>query len=152
MPRREPRKPKQPPYILLDRNVQTGVAERLAGLARFRQIGEGQQEHRFRRDAADPEIYRGPRRFLFVTHDQDFLRQDRLPNTHGGILVFRCPPHRLADALRAFLDWWGPKRNLLRNRVFRLTATGGAEVLRDETIRPIYRQPSETHGASYGPS
>ena len=92
------------------------------------------------------------RRFLFVTHVKDFLRQDRLPNEHGGILIFDCPPRRLAEALRAFLDWWGPKRNLLRNRVFRLTATGGVEILRDGTLRPIYRQPSSSGSDTYGAS
>lgn len=150
MPRREERKPKQPPFILLDHNVQVSAAEELASLARFRQIGEGERARRFRRDAADPEIHRGPRRFLFVTHDQDFLRQDRLPNEHGGILVFVCPPRRLAEALRAFLEWWGPKRNLLRNRAFRLTVSGGVEILRNGTPRPIYRQPSGSGSDTYG--
>jgi hypothetical protein len=150
VPRREARKPKQPPFILLDHNIQASVAEQLGTLARFRQVGEQEREHRFRRDAADPEIHRGPRRFLLVTHDQDFLRQDRLPSQHEGILVFVCPPRRLAEALRRFLDWWGPKRNLLRNRVFRLTATGGAEVLRDVSLRPVYRQPQRTGSDSYG--
>ena len=150
MPRREERKPKQPPFLLLDHNVQVSVAEQLSSLARFRQVGELEREHRFRRDAADPEIHRGSRRFLFVTHDQDFLRQDRLPNEHGGILVFVCPPRRLAEALRRFLDWWGPKRNLLRNRVFRLTATGGVEVLRDGRFRQVYRQPHGSGSDSYG--
>jgi hypothetical protein len=92
VPRRTERKLKQPPFILLDHNVQADVATQLSRLGRFRQIGERERERRFRRDAADPEIHRGPRRFLFVTHDQDFLRQDRLPSAHGGILVFVCPP------------------------------------------------------------
>jgi hypothetical protein len=74
VPRREERKPKQLPFVLLDHNVQISVAKQLRTLARFRQVGEREREHRFRRDAADPEIHRGPRRFLFVTHDQDFLR------------------------------------------------------------------------------
>src|SRR3954451_23433831 len=138
MPRREERKPKQPPFVLLDHNVQVYVSGQLSHLARYRQVGEREREYRFRRDAADPEVHRGPRRFLFVTHDQDFLRQDRLPNQHGGILVFVCPPRRLAEALRRFLDWWGPRRNLLRNRVFRLTATGGVEVLRSGDFRTLY--------------
>jgi hypothetical protein len=150
LPRREPRKAKQPPFILLDHNIQADVAQRLARVARFRQIGQAEQERRFRRDASDPEIHRGPRRFLFVTHDQDFLRQDRLPSSHGGILVFVCPPARLAGALRRFLEWWGPRRNLLRNRVFRLTASGGVEVLRDGTLRRVYREPPETQGGPYG--
>jgi hypothetical protein len=122
----------------------------LSSLARFRQVGEQEREHRFRRDAADLEIHRGPRRFLFVTHDKDFLRQDRLPNDHGGILVFVCPPGQLAEALRAFLEWWGPKRNLLRSRVFRLTATGGVEILRDGTPSPVYRQPGSSGSDTYG--
>jgi hypothetical protein len=148
--RREPRNPKQPPFILLDHNVQSNVADALSNLARFRRVGEQESEHRFRRDAADPEIHRGPRRFLFVTHDQDFLPQDRLPNEHGGILVFVCPASRLAEALAAFLDWWGPRRNLLRNRVFRLTASGGVEIIRDGSLRPIYRQPGGSGSGSYG--
>jgi hypothetical protein len=151
VPRREDRKPKQPPFVLLDHIAQVGVPEQLAGLAQFRQIGEREQERRFRRDVPDPKIYRGPRRFLFVTHDKDFLRQSRLPNRHGGILVFVCAPRRLADALRSFLEWWGPKRNLLRNRVFRLTASGGVEVLRDGTISRIYRQPDSSGSDTYGP-
>jgi hypothetical protein len=152
VPRRQSRKEPQPPFILLDHNVQLAVATRLAGLARFRRVGEQETEHRFRRDAQDPEIHRGPRRFLFVTHDQDFIRPDRLPSKHGGVLVFVCPPSQLATALRRFLQWWGPKRNLLRNRVFRLSATGGVEVLRDGSLRRIYRQPAESHGSTYGPS
>lgn len=150
MARKEAKKPRQPPFVLLDHNVQSGVTDDLAGLARFRRVGEGEREQRFRRDAADPEIHRGPRRFLFVTHDKDFLRPDRLPNAHGGILVFVCPPGKLAPALRRFLDWWGPRRNLLCNRVFRLTATGGVEVLRDGSLSPIYRQPTEHRQAWYG--
>ena len=150
MARREPKKPKQPPYILLDHNVQVRVADSIKGLVRVRQIGEHEQEHRFRRDAADPEIHRGARRFLFATHDQDFLRQDRLPNEHGGILVLICPPQRASVALRTFFEWWGSKRNLLRSRVFRLTTTGGVEILRDGTIRPIYRQPAGDSGDTYG--
>jgi hypothetical protein len=150
VPRREARKPKQPPFVLLDHNIQVGVADELVTLARFRRVGEQERERRFRRDAADPEIHRGPRRFLFVTHDQDFLRQDRLPNQHGGILVFVCQPHRVAEALRRFLDWWGPKRNLLRNRVFRLTAGGGVEVLRDGSLRRVYRQPQGAGSDTYG--
>jgi predicted nuclease of predicted toxin-antitoxin system len=150
VPRREEKKPKQPPFILLDHNVQIQVAEQLSALARFRQVGERERERRFRRDTADLEIHRGPRRFLFVTHDQDFLRQDRLPNQHGGILVFVCPPRRLAQALRRFLDWWGPKRNLLRNRVFRLTTTGGVEILRDGSPHPVFRQPQGSGSDSYG--
>lgn len=151
MPQREDRKPKQPPLILLDHNIQANVPEQLANVARFRQVGEQEREHRFRRDAADPEIHRGPRRFLFVTHDRDFLRQDRLPNQHGGILVFVCPPRRLAEALRTFLDWWGPKHNLLRSRVFRLTGTGGVEILRNGTPSRIYRQPGSSGSDTYGP-
>jgi hypothetical protein len=85
-----------------------------------------------------------------VTHDQDFLRQDRLPGDHGGILVFVCQPSQLAYALRRFLEWWGPKRNLLRRRVFRLTAQGGVEVTRDGTLRPVYRQPAGGEGPTYG--
>jgi predicted nuclease of predicted toxin-antitoxin system len=135
---------------LLDHNVQADVPQKLARLARFRQVGETEREKRFRRDATDQEIHRGARRFLFVTHDQDFLRQDRLPSTHGGILVFVCPPAQLAAALRRFLQWWGPKRNRLRNRVFRLTATGGVEVLRDGSLRRIYRQPPATERGPYG--
>jgi hypothetical protein len=151
VPPREVKKPKQPPFVLLDHNVRVDVASHLGRLARFRQIGEAEKERRFRRDVPDPEIHRGPRRFLFVTHDQDFLRQDRLPGNHGGILVFVCPPSRLAEALRTFLVWWGPKRNQLRSRVFRLTATGGVEVLRNGTLKPIYRQPGGEHGETYGP-
>jgi hypothetical protein len=150
MARRRARKERQPPFILLDHNVQADIPERLPRLARFRQMGEHERERRFRADAADPEIHRGPRRFLFVTHDQDFLRPERLPNRHGGILVFVCPPQQLAPALQRFLRWWGPKRNLLRNRVFRLTATGGAEQLRDGSFRRIYRQPASSHEAAYG--
>jgi hypothetical protein len=89
---RESRKPRQPPFILLDHNVQAEAAPLLKQLARFRQIGEAEKERRFRRDVADQEIHRGRRAFLFVTHDQDFLRQERLPGDHGGILVFVCPP------------------------------------------------------------
>jgi hypothetical protein len=152
VPARESRKPKQPPFVLLDHNIQADVPQELSGLARFRQVGEQEKEQRFRRDAPDQEIHRGPRRFLFVTHDQDFLRQDRLPSSHGGVLVFTCPPSRLAEALRTFLDWWGPKRNLLRNRVFRLTATGGVEIPRDGSPKPIYRQPEMSRGETYGPS
>lgn len=44
----------------------------------------------------------------------------------------------------------GPKRNLLRNRVFRLTATGGVEVLRDGSLRPVYRQPQGSGSDPYG--
>lgn len=150
MPNREDRKPKQPPFILLDHNVRADVPEQIPSLARFRQIGEQEQEPRFRRDVPDPEIHRGPRRFLFVTHDKDFLRQDRLPNRHGGILVFVCTPRRLADALRTFLEWRGPKRNLLRNRAFRLTASGGVEVLRDGTVSRVYRQPDGSGSDTYG--
>lgn len=144
------RKPRQPPFILLDHNVQSDVPRRLPRLARFRQVGEREQKHRFRADAPDPEIHRGPRRFLFVTHDQDFLRPDRLPNTHGGVLVFVCSPEQLAPALERFLRWWGPRRNLLRNRVFRLTASGGAELVRDGSYRRIYRQPAGRREAAYG--
>jgi hypothetical protein len=72
-----------------------------------------------------------------------------VPNEHGGILVFACSEDQLAVALKRFLDWWGPKRNLLRNRVFRLTPTGGAERLTDGSYRKIYRQPTGTEGGSY---
>jgi len=40
LPRREAKKPKQPPFVLLDHNVQADVAEQLTVLARFRQVGE----------------------------------------------------------------------------------------------------------------
>lgn len=151
MAQRESKKPKQPPFILLDHNVQAEVAPLLKRLARFRQIGEAERERRFRRDTADPEIHRGSRSFLFVTHDQDFLRADRLPSDHGGILVFVCRPGQLASALRRFLQWWGPKRNLLRRRFFRLTVTGGVEVLRDGSFKRVYRQAAGDPGAPYGP-
>jgi hypothetical protein len=150
MARRKVAKPRQPPFVLLDHNVQADVPQRLPRLARFRQVGEQEREHRFRADAADPEIHRGPRRFLFFPHAQDFLRPERLPNRHGGVLVFVCSPQQLAPALRRFLHWWGPKRNLLSNRVFRLTTTGGAELLRDGSYRRINRQPTASHEAAYG--
>jgi hypothetical protein len=148
--RREVRKARQPPFILLDHNVQAGVAAELVRLARFRQIGETEREERFRRDARDPEIHTGKRNFLFVTHDRDFLAPGRLPTAHGGVLVFVCPPSRLAEALRRFLEWWGPRRELLRNRVFRLSARGGAELLRDGSVRRVFRQPAESSDRAYG--
>ena len=147
---REARKPKQPPFILLDHNIQSAVAERLQGPARFRQVGEREEERRFRRDAKDLEIHQGERRFLFVTHDRDFLQPPRLPNKHGGALVLVGPPSGAAEALQAFLDWWGPKRNLLQNRVFRLTGSGGVEVRRDGSLRPIHRQPGDGGADTYG--
>jgi hypothetical protein len=147
----EGKKARQPPFILLDRNIDAAMSTALADVAAFRQIGKG-ETGRFRHDATDLEIYQGQRRFLFVTHDQGFLRPDHMPSNHGGMLVCVVRPGQAAAALRRFLDWWGPKRNLLRNRVFRLTATGGAEVLRDGTTRRIYRQPDRTHSASYGGS
>ncbi len=152
MARRESKKAPQPPFILLDHNVNVDVAKELSRLAHFRQVGERERDWRFRRDAKAPEIHRGPRRFLFVTRDQDFLRQDRLPSAHGGILVFVCPPQSLAPALRRFLRGWGPRRNLLRNRVFRVTETSGREVLRDGTISYIHRNPAERRDAAYGSS
>jgi hypothetical protein len=147
--RREPKKPKQPPFILLDHNVQSDVAVRLEGMARFRQIGEKEKAARFERNAKDHEIYMGPRRFLFVTHDRGFLDPSRLPGAHGGVLVLKCPENRAAVALHDCLAWWGPRRNLLRNRVFELTETGGVEVLRSGEESRIYRGPSEPRLGPY---
>ena len=119
-------------------------------MARVRQIGEGEKERRFRRDASDLEIYRGPRPFLFVTHDFDFLRQDRLPNRHGGVLILACQEDKAADALRSFFEWWGPKLNLLRGRVLELTVDGGVEIHRDGRRGPIHRVPEEGGQSKYG--
>lgn len=138
--RRQNKKPKQPPFILLDHNVQKDVALEVASLARFRQVGETEKDPRFQRDSKDHEIFMGPCRFLFVTHDRGFLDHSRLPGSHGGVLVLLCSANRVADTLRFFLEWWGPKRNLLKRRVFALYEVNqGWEAHRDGTYGPIYR-------------
>lgn len=135
-----PKKPKQPPFILLDHNIQRDVARDLAGRARFRQVGESEKEPRFQRASKDHEIFMGPCRFLFVTHDQGFLDHTKLPSSYGGVLVLVCPENKASEVLAIFLSWWGPKRNLLRGRVFALyEGFRGNEVYRDGSRGPIYR-------------
>jgi hypothetical protein len=57
---------------------------------------------------------------------------------------------RTRTSLNSFLESWGPKRNLLRNRVFRLTVTSGDEVLRGGGLRRVYRQPGAAGSDTYG--
>jgi hypothetical protein len=102
--------------VLLDETIDPAVDAELSSLA----IVVRNAERRDRR-----------RRPLLVTRDPAFLRPERWPRQHAGIIVLDGPPDEDAAIVSRFLRWWGPDRNRLRDRVFRLSPTGGEEIRRD---------------------